>query len=236
MDTLKIAIVEDDSADRDRLVECLNQYAQEKSITMVLELFTDGEQFLKENRRYSLVFMDIEMPGRNGIEIARNMRSHNREEVLILVTNMVQYAIYGYEVKAVDYIMKPVAYEQLALKMPEYLSMIRRRQRILTIKNREGLSRIKIQDIRYVEIYGHNIMIHMTDGARECYGTLKELEPELKEYGFAKCSQSCLVNLAFVDGIYQDQVKIGKNMIPISRREKKSFLAELTRFDGGYGL
>lgn len=236
MDAVRIAIVEDDPADRDQLAECLNQYAQEKNITMMLELFPDGEQFLAQNRRYAMVFMDIEMPGRNGIEIAREMRSQNREEVLILVTNMVQYAIYGYAVKAVDYIMKPVVYEQLALKMPEYLSMIRRRQQTLTIKNRDGMTRIGIQDIRYVEIFGHNILIHLKDRSEECYGTLKELEPELKDCGFARCSQSCLVNLAYVEGIYQDQVKSGKDLIPISRREKKPFLAALTRFDGGYGL
>ena len=236
MEMIKIAVVEDDLADRNQLVESLNQYAQEKNIAMTLEVFSDGEKFLEENRRYALVFMDIEMPGRNGIDIARAMREAGREEILILVTNMVQYAIYGYAVKAVDYIMKPVAYEQLALKMPEFLTMIRRKQQILTIRNKEGMTRISIQDIKYVEIYGHNILVHMQNKTEECYGTLKELEMEIKDYGFARCSQSCMVNLAFVDGIYQDQVKLGDVLVPLSRREKKSFLAELTRFDGGYGV
>lgn len=233
MPAIKVAIIEDDIADRERLETCLRRYEQEQNITMEISCFPSGEEYLRMHQSFQILFMDIEMPGRNGIEIARELRKQDNSEVIVLVTNMVQYAIHGYEVKAADYIVKPVSYQQIALKMPEFLSLIRRKQKHLTIKTREGVIRVGIQKIRYIESYGHNIQVHLTEQEVQCPGPLKGFEEELAGYGFIKCSQSCLVNLAYVEGIFQDMVQMGQESIPLSRRERKNFLAAFTKYDGG---
>ncbi len=235
MEQIRIALVEDDERDREQLEVCLMRYQAEEKISMNIECFSDGEVFLKSKQRFDLIFMDIEMPCRNGIEIMKEYRRRGTKEVLVLVTNMVQYAIYGYSVHAIDYIVKPVLYEQLVLKMPFFLSMVIRKKKTITVKTKQGMSNSNIRDIRYIEIYGHNIIIHKNNENLKCYGTLKEFEEQLKNCGFARCSQSCLVNLAYVDGIRQDMILISSEQLPLSRRERKQFMESLTRFDGGYG-
>ena len=236
MQTIRVAVIEDDPSDLKLLSDCLEQYSAEYKTPLEITAFPSGEAFLASGTGFQIIFMDIEMPGRNGIETAAQLRKKGQEDVIVLVTNMVQYAIHGYAVKAADYIVKPVGYRQIELKMPEYIAMIRRRQKDILVKNRQGMTRVRIREIRYIEIYGHNIMIHMTDRTEECYGTLKNMEEELHGYGVIKCSQSCLVNLAFVDGILQDTILSGSDQIPMSRRERKNFLEAFTKFDGGYGL
>lgn len=235
MKPIQIAIIEDDPDDQKALLGCLHRYDEINCIAMEICLFSDGESFLKEAGTYDLIFMDIEMPGRNGIETARVLRNRGFQGTLVLVTNMIQYAIHGYEVQASDYIVKPVLYEQLALKFPGYLSMVKRRKTSITIKNRQGIFKLRIQDIIYVEVYSHNILFHLRNTVEECSGSLREYEEQLKDFGFARCSQSYLVNLAYVTGITQDNVQISTQTIPISRREKKAFLSAFTKYDGGFG-
>lgn len=235
MQRIRVAIIEDDPEDRKQIGDCLEKYSQEATIPLEISFFPDGETFLKKGREFQILFMDIEMPGRNGIKIAEELRNQGKDVVIVLVTNMVQYAIHGYAVRAADYLVKPVSYEQIQLKMPYFCSLIRRKQKELTIKTREGIRKIPAATIRYIEIYGHNIMIHLRTGTVECYGSLKQFTDELEDYGFIKCSQSCLVNLAYVEGIFQDIVKIGEDSLPVSRREKKRFLSAFTKFDGGQG-
>ena len=235
MEVIKIAIIEDDSSDRDQLVSYLEQYIQAHNLSFVINTYQSGEDFLQTNMHYQLVFMDIELPGINGIETAEKMRHRGGDEVLILVTNMVRYAVHGYAVKAVDYMVKPVLYEQLALKLPEYISMIKRKNSI-TVKNRQGMVRVNIQQIRFIEVYNHNIVIHLANRTEECYGSLKDYEVQLRDRGFVRCSQSCLVNLAYVDSILGDTVLVDGTTVPVSRREKKNLLYAFTTFDGGYGV
>ena len=99
MPAIKVAIIEDDPEDRERLEACLKRYEQEQNITMETGCFSSGEEFLRMHQPFQILFMDIEMPGRNGIETARELRRQGNAEVIVLVTNMVQYAIHGYEVK-----------------------------------------------------------------------------------------------------------------------------------------
>ena len=108
---VKIAIVDDESTAASLLEGCLHQYAEETGTAMQWEQFPDAEAFLKsDTHAFDIVFMDIDMPGRNGIEASRALRERNQSIVLLFVTNLAQYAIAGYEVDALDYILKPINY------------------------------------------------------------------------------------------------------------------------------
>lgn len=231
MNTVNIAIVEDDTEDLNRLKECLDQYMQSCQYSFSIHHFPSGEDFLSSGLSFHLVFMDIELPGVNGLETAKRLRETSEDEVLVLITNMVQYAIHGYAVKAVDYIVKPVMYEQLSLKMPGFLSIIKRKQKSLLIKQKNSITKISIPQIRYIEVYKHDVFIQMEKEKLECYGTLKEFEQDLDGCGFVKCSQSCLVNLGYVQSFSGDYVIVDGHQLQVSRREKKSFADAFIRYE-----
>ena len=108
---IKIAFVEDDPACKELLVEYARRYAKETGAEVQIDCFGDGLEFLeKYTSDYTVVFMDVEMPFANGFEIARKMREKDAFVPLIFMTHMAQYAIKGYEVNAIDYVVKPVAY------------------------------------------------------------------------------------------------------------------------------
>ena len=107
---IRVAIVEDEAAVREQLAgyvqRCTRQYGTLFEVTM----FTDGLEILEEYRPvYDIIFLDVEMPQLDGMETARRIRAMDSEVQLIFITNMAQYAIKGYAVGALDYVLKPAS-------------------------------------------------------------------------------------------------------------------------------
>lgn len=231
MNTVNIAIVEDNTEDYQRLYDCLDRYMQTCRYDFSIHHFCSGESFLESGEVFHLIFMDIELPGISGLKTSEILRERREDDVLVLVTNMVQYAIHGYAVKAMDYIVKPVIYEQLSLKMPGFLSIIKKKQKSILIKQKNSLTKINIRQIRYIEVFKHDVFIQLDKEKLKIRGTLREFEDDLAGCGFAKCSQSCLVNLYYVQSFSDDLLIVDGQQIPVSRREKKNFSDAFIRFE-----
>lgn len=108
---MRVAIIEDDEATRCQLVNYLQRYTRQYETEFQIQQFSDGIQ-LAENYRpiYDILLMDIEMAQLNGMETARRIRKFDEEVLIVFITNTAQYAIKGYEVGALDYILKPIPY------------------------------------------------------------------------------------------------------------------------------
>ena len=118
----RVVIVEDEVVYLDALKDMLSSYEKEKEVAFNITAYRDIETFLAEYRKcYDIVFMDIELPGMNGMDGARRLREADSSVVLIFVTNMAQFAVQGYEVNALDYILKPVTYKNFSVKLDRAL-------------------------------------------------------------------------------------------------------------------
>lgn len=103
------AIVEDNKRDAERLLSFQERYGKEHKLVQQCQWFSDAEKFLKsDTRRFDIVFMDIELPGMSGMEAAEKMRQSNPDIILIFITNLAQYVMKGYQVDALDYVLKPI--------------------------------------------------------------------------------------------------------------------------------
>ena len=108
---LEIAIVEDEENYRNVLCEYLKKYEQETGQEIHMSVFTDGDEIVENyTAKYDIILMDIEMQFMNGMDAARKIREVDKAVIIIFITNMAQYAIQGYEVDALDYILKPISY------------------------------------------------------------------------------------------------------------------------------
>ena len=124
----KIAVVEDNAAVRQELCGFIAQYAQESGQLLEVTPFADGSQIVEPYRPgFDIIFLDIEMPTLGGMPTAERIRLLDPDVVLIFVTNMAQYAIRGYEVDALDFVLKPVSYYQFSTKLDRALQRICRR-------------------------------------------------------------------------------------------------------------
>ena len=232
---IQIAIVEDDAAARVRIRECLDYVAAENQIVFDIHEYCSGFSFIGQYvPGFDIVFMDIEMPGMNGMDAARALRKMDSNVVLIFVTNMAQYAISGYEVDALDFVLKPVNKYSFALKVKRAIARTTKRtDDYVQIKTDGGFHRVRITAIKYLEIDGHYVIYHTTDGNFTEYGTLKDAERKVNRSHFVRCNRSFLVNLRHVKSVNKDSVYVDGDELIISRPQRKSFLAALSEFMGG---
>ena len=125
----KIAIVEDQEETRESLNRFVRQYAQEQGLQVEISLITDGAEIAEHyTPGFDIIFMDVEMPRLDGFGAAEAIRAVDTDVVLVFVTNMAQYAIRGYEVDALDYVLKPVNYYQFCTKLSRAIQRVQRRR------------------------------------------------------------------------------------------------------------
>lgn len=230
----KFAIVEDNQDAADKLCAFLRRYEEEKGEVFEIKVFHDATNFLDGYRMvYDVVFMDIELPGINGMEAARKMRQMDQKVILVFVTNMASYAVKGYEVNATDYIVKPVHYGDFELKLNRILSSYQEASEAILIMRQGGYMRLLLRRIRYIEVQGHKMLYHTEEGVVEGSGTLLETEEKLKDKGFLRCNKCYLVNQRHIIGINGYTLMLmGGEEIQISRPRKKAFMSELAEAMG----
>lgn len=232
---MRIAIVDDVREDARQLQNFLCRYQDETGTECSAALYSSAVEFLSGHQPvFDLVIMDIDMPELNGIDAAQRLREAGDNVILMFVTNMPQYALKGYEVDAVDYVLKPVAYEDFALKLRKAGRYIRLNQSArLALQTADGVMLVASADVLYVESARHYLIYHTTEGNHRVRGTLGDAEAELPSLTFARCNNSFLVNLRHVKGIEKQDVLVGDERLKISRGMRMGFLERFSQYLGG---
>ena len=232
---MRVALVEDEKEKRDILRAFCVRYAEEKHTEITLDEFDQPLVFLdRYDGRYDLIFMDILMPYMDGMACAASLREKDEQVALCFVTSMSQYAIRGYEVGAVDFIVKPVKYEEFAMKMARIERILQRRESaMLLINGRKGVYRIDVRDLYYVEVYNHSLLYHTRDGNIETYGKLSALEEDPKFADFIRTPPAYLVNIRHIGRIDENTLTVHGESVPISRRRRRECLERIAGVVGG---
>ena len=233
----RIAIVEDDSAIAELIDGYIRRYASENGLEVNTVSFCNGMDFLEKYRaNYDLVFMDIEMPVMDGMSAIKKLRQIDKNVLVVIVTNLVQYAVNGYELCVFDFMVKPVGYYSVAMKLSrafETLGTISRRQ--IRVPSRTGKKMISADALRYVEVMRHMLVFHTAAEEVRGTGTMKKICELLEGLPFALCNQCYLVNLAYVSGIDGNVVCVGDERLQISAPKRKKFLCALNNYLGAGG-
>ncbi len=235
---IRVAIVEDDVICLNDLKSCFDRYRVEKNCSIEIDSFDTADKFLSEYKTgvYSMVFMDIEMPGTNGMEAAKILRKKDGEVLLFFVTHLAQYALESYEVQTFMFMVKPVVYDNFFIKMERAIRRIgddAEKQIVVSVKDGDGMMEkvLLISDIKYAEIFGHQTIYHTKNGdIVSRAGSMRSLAAKLMPYGFSMCHQSYLVNLKYITAVGKEEVYIGDDAIKISRQKRKEFLAAVAQY------
>lgn len=232
-----IAIVEDDKKTRACLQRYLEQYEKESDYEFNIRIFEDGIDIVNDYRPvYDVILMDIQMKKMDGMTAAREIRKIDSEVILVFITNMVQYAVNGYAVNAIDYILKPVNYFTFVQHMKRIeIYLENKLKNYLILNNSGGILKIDTNEIYYMESLGHYIHIHKKREVISVLETMKNMEQALSGSGFFRCNNGYLVNLAYVEKVDKYTALVGKDEIQISRPKKKAFMEALTDYLGGMG-
>ena len=231
----QIAVVEDNDAMRAQLCGFIAQYAQESGHQLDVTAFSDGAQLVEPYRPgFDIIFLDIEMPELGGMDAAERIRTVDPDVVLVFVTNMAQYAIRGYEVDALDFVLKPVNYYQFSTKLARALQRVQRRKGgQIALQTAGGVQLLNTEDIYWLETRDRMLHYHTSTGVWSVRSSLQNAEKQLAPYHFAKCNQCYLVNLRYVRAVQNDMVQVGEDRLEISRRQRAAFLAAVAAYVGG---
>lgn len=235
---VRVGVVEDDPHSRDLTLAHLARYQAERGVRFDVASFDDGAGLLAGYRAdYDLLLLDIEMERVSGMAAARRVRELDDDVVIVFITNSPRYAVGGYEVQALSYLLKPLTYAALAQELDRVLRQLaRRRRRTLLFQSDGAYHRVDVADITYIESAGHRVLLHTLAEAYSIVSSLKAMEGELDGAGFQRCNSGFLVNLAHVTGVEQNDCRLRDGtLLPISRPKRKTFLTALAAHIGSLG-
>ena len=232
-----IAIVEDELDAANTLTSFLERYGAEKGYQFWITKFGNALDFEVSHQQFDLIFMDIQMPGINGMEAAHLMRTYDEQTPLIFVTNLAQYAVKGYEVDALDFIVKPVSYYNFRMRMDKAIRRIRRNgEKSLAINTRDGMRVVPLSGIEYVDIDRHDLAYHLVGEASPLvvYGSLKAFEEQVAGGPFVRISNCCLANMNLVRSVHGSELRMRSGAtLYFSRSRKREAVETITAFLGG---
>lgn len=215
---IHIAICEDNDADMTHLRALLHQ----TKILCDFTEYTSAEPMLLDmengQKHFDLFLLDIFLPGRNGVETARRIRSLDEKAVLIFLTVSEDFYREAFDLYAFHYLIKPIRLSDLTEVLTKAANQISSPEETLPIlSNRQKLI-LRQADIVYIESASHMLCFHMQDGQQYVsYGKLNEIQTQLASELFVRCHKSFIANLIYVSKLTREGFYVGDTLIPISR-------------------
>lgn len=237
MATYQVLIVEDNADERSRLRGCVEKYASEHNDELAITEYESAIPLIEASRTFDLIFLDINLPcGINGMEAARILRTYDETTQVVFVTDLAQYAVRGYEVDALGFIVKPISYYGISRYLDKALRVIRRNTgKNITVPLKRGLRMFSSTELVFAETAGHNLVYHLASGQPiTARGSLSKLVEELEGEPFVRIASSFLVNMDHVRAIEEGSVIMSTGeTLYFTRARKKEALATITSYLGG---
>ncbi len=234
---MKIALVEDNELHRTQISREIRSYFDEMGEVCELHVFENGSDMLDHYRTvggYDLLLLDIMLPGMDGVMLAKQIRETDGKVIIVFITSMTAYAVQGYSVRALDYILKPINRISFRNTMDRVRDMVRQRaENFIVVAAGDGLMKLDISQIYYIETEKHAVRLYYTRGSFHINDTMKNLEARLGNAPFCRCNNCYLVNLAHVEQVKKDYVIVAGHELAFSRLRYKPFMDALTRYMGG---
>ena len=229
---IRVAIVEDSKENAQQLKAMVERYGKENGIAFHFSTFSNGVDFISDYLpQYDLIFMDIDMPLLNGLETTKILRKLYGGVPLVFVTNLEKYAINGYDVGAIGFIVKPLNYATLSVKMHRFMDMIKEEpEPYLVVSSKAGVLKVNLSDVYYITVDGRYVVLHTKTGEIDLHKSMKLLEKELSSYNFVRCDNSSMVNLKYVSMVNSQGAVVNGIVVPCSRNGRKVLLDAFTMY------
>lgn len=235
---LHILICDDDAIFALRLQSALETLLESRRIAAKIQVFHSAEEIGTETLKdCDLAFLDIDLAARryNGMDLARRLRAASAEAVIVFVTNYLEYAPEGYELRAFRYLLKDELGQKLEGCVLQALELLRREKSDWKIQTEGEQIAIPLRELLYLESMGHTLLYHVREHGYEpdrvyrCYGAIGKAEEELVPRGFLRIQKSYLVNMAHIKKLSSAEALLTSGVsLPVSAKNyaacKRSYL------------
>lgn len=219
---MKIVVCDDDSQELERISSFIDTYQRESKGSLTYKTFQSATELISSmgSGDYNILFLDILMPGINGMQAAHEIRTFDAGVKVVFLTSSPEFAVESYVVKAYDYILKPVSRDKLFSILEAVVAEEQKPLEGLTVKTQFGMARILFSRLAFVEIMNKKLYFHMADDTvQEATASLTTFEEELLARAeFVKVHRSYIVNLWQVGELgSKELITYAGRIVPISR-------------------
>ena len=200
------------------------------------EFLSSGEELLLSKTALDILFLDIQMPGRNGIEIARELRKKDKKVIIIFVTAVEDYVFEAFDVNAFNYIVKPfddVRFRDIFDKAINECSSFGKDEmdtNYVIVSNRGMHTKVRLDDIIYAEVFNRKVVIHKIDEEIEYYGKMSDLEALANE-NFFRTHRAYLINFKYVEKYDAKTVYMEKGKALMAKKNYPDFVKKYMRYN-----
>lgn len=219
---IKIAFCDDEMEVLHQMNELLDRYQVERNEDITYAAFQSPFELLTEIEkgiRPDILFLDVVMPGQNGLDVAKEIRQYDTNMKIIFLTSSPEFAVESYTVGAYFYQLKPIWEESFFRLMDSVLSECEKKKKnSLILRSKDGITRINLQQLEYCEVLGRKLLFYLENGAvLESAGSLDDLAGQLMQYSnFFRPHRSFLVNMEYIQNISSRSIKmVNDAVIPI---------------------
>ena len=211
---IKIAFCDDDMEVLHQMNELLDRYRVERNEDITYAAFQSPFELLTEIEkgiRPDILFLDVVMPGQNGMDVAKEIRQYDTNMKIIFLTSSPEFAVESYSVGAYFYQLKPIWEESFFRLMDAVLAEgENKKKNRLILRSKDGITRIDLQQLEYCEVLGRKLLFHLENGAvLESAGSLDDLAGQLMQYSnFFRPHRSFLVNMEYIQNISSRSIKM----------------------------
>lgn len=211
---IKIAFCDDEMEVLHQMNELLDRYRVERNEDITYAAFQSPFELLTEIEkgiRPDILFLDVVMPGQNGMDVAKEIRQYDTNMKIIFLTSSPEFAVESYSVGAYFYQLKPIWEESFFRLMDAVLAECEKKKKnSLILRSKDGITRIDLQQLEYCEVLGRKLLFHLENGAvLESAGSLDDLAGQLMQYSnFFRPHRSFLVNMEYIQNISSRSIKM----------------------------
>ena len=250
MRTIKIAICDDDKAIQEILLHKIEEFCKDAGTAFDIVCLDSGEEVLREEPIPDILFLDIQMPEKSGMEIAEELRRRRCRTILIFVTALSEYVYDAFDVGAFHYLVKPFSDEKLRDVLDKALRQYveqcsldgavsgqsgeqqAEESRVILVK-RGGIStKVCLDDIIYAEVFNRKVMLHTTREDIEYYGKLTELSEQVGD-DFCRTHRAYLVNLKYVEKYTATTIWLEQGTALVSKKQFPGFVHRYMQYISG---
>lgn len=225
---MKIAICDDEICYIQEIRALLTHWAVRHDLSLTLYQYSNGDDLLLalQNTSIDLIILDIIMPLLNGLDTARELRNEGITVPLVFLTSSKDFALESYEVKALNYLLKPIDSQKFFSVLDDFLKNLESSSETFTAHTSDGFCKITLNDVDYLEAQNKWVLVYLSDGKvqkiREQFSKCEGIFTPQK--GFFKCHRSYIVNLSHVQKFTRSQITTAiSSTVPISRNSYPAF-------------
>lgn len=230
---MRIAICDDEKQIRSNIIDLIKPHFSNNNDCEICEFYC-GEELINDynsGQRFDILFLDVEMQEKNGIETAKEIRKTDDNIIIIFITSHIDYVFDTFRVNAFQFLKKPIIKEDFDNDFIRALNAYKKNHYMYEIRYKNEINVVDVKDITFIEVFNHSVFVHCNLTNYQKSGKLKDEITSLEQFGFVQCHKSILVNMSHIKNVNENTLTLKNNTnLIISKKYRKVLIETFNKY------